>query len=316
VKSSAGAGSCGPGSGEARPLAVQTDLALGGRWTSLATPEREWLWRNPRVSDAERAAVAPGDPFVDAGGVEECFPTINGPSDHGEVWSRPWAADGPNSGGGSGGGGSDDGGGSGNSAASVRAGDLALRRRLSTEDGVVRAACTIGGPPGAGVLHAVHMLLDVRPGARLEAPGRPDVLVVEWPEPGRTASATWPDGGGVPLDDLGPDDGTARCAVVATDRVDVVDGADRLSLTWGVTSGFAAPVSLVVWRNLGGWPAEAPYRSIGVEPLLGAETNRDRAASERLAHLDDVGRIGWWLEVRASSGHAEPLATPERRAGP
>ena len=264
-------------------LTVRSDLAHGGRWTSLATPEREWLWRNPRFSGAARAAVVPGDAFVDAGGGEECFPTINGPSDHGEVWSRPWVAEGPGPG-----------------LAGVAASGLGLRRRLSARDGVVRASYQIDGPPGAGVLHAVHLLLDVGPGARLEVPGRPDVLVVEWPEPGRTQPTTWPDGGGVPLDDLGPDDGTARCAVVATDRVDIVDGADRLSLTWGVAPGFAAPVSFVVWRNLGGWPDGAPYRSVGVEPLLGAETNRDRAAPDRLAHLNAAGRLDWWLEARAS----------------
>ncbi|MFC8799709.1 hypothetical protein ACFT1B_33655 [Streptomyces griseoincarnatus] len=272
----------GPDAGVTRPLTVRTDLTLGGRWTSLATPEREWLWRNPRVADAERAAVAPGDPFVDAGGGEECFPTLNGPSDHGEVWSQPWAAD------------DDDG------AAQVKTRDLSLRRRLSADDGVVRATYAIDGPPGAPVLHAVHLLLDVGPGARLEVPGRPDVLVVEWPERGGTVPSTWPDGDGVPLDILGPDDGTARCAVVATDRVDIVDGADRLSLSWGVEPGYAAPVSFVVWRNLVGWPKGAPYRSIGVEPLLGAESNLDRAGRDRLAHLDESGRQAWWLEARAS----------------
>ena len=280
--------------GIARPLTVRTDLALGGRWTSLATPEREWLWRNPRVSDAERAAVVPGDAFVDAGGGEECFPTLNGPSDHGEVWSRPWSVDSGSSGAGPGAG--EDAG-----ATQVQTGGLTLRRRLTADDGVVRAAYTIGGPPGASVLHAVHLLLDVGPGARLEVPGRPEVLVVEWPERGATASSTWPDGRGVPFDVLGPDDGTARCAVVATDRVDVVDGADRLSLRWGVEPGCAAPVSFVVWRNLGGWPKGAPYRSIGIEPLLGAESNLDRASRVQLAHLDGVGRIGWWLEARAST---------------
>ncbi|MFE7505366.1 hypothetical protein [Promicromonospora sp. NPDC057488] len=264
----------------ARPLTVRTDPALGGRWTSLATPEREWLWRNPRVSAAARAGVVPGDPFVDAGGGEECLPTIGGPSDHGEVWSRPWTPDGE--------------------AATVRAGDLTLTRRLTTHDGEVRAGYTITGPPGAPLLHAVHLLLDVGPDARLEVPGRPDTLVVEWPEPCATRPATWPDGGGVPLDVLGPDDGTARCAVVATDRLDVVDGADRLRLRWAVAPGFAAPVSLVVWRNLGGWPEGAPYRSIGVEPMLGAETNLDRAVPDRLAHLDGSGRMRWWLEARAS----------------
>ncbi|WP_369374755.1 hypothetical protein AB1046_09775 [Promicromonospora sp. Populi] len=280
------AGTDAVGSGRpARPLTVRTDLALGGRWTSLATPEREWLWRNERIPDTTRAEVKPGDPFVDAGGVEECFPTLNGPSDHGEVWSRPWAADGSGPSG---------------SIARIAAGNLTLRRSLTADDGVVRASYRIEGPPGASVLHAVHMLLDVGPGARLEVSGRPEVLVVEWPERGATRSTTWPDGGGLPLDTLGPDDGTARCAVVASDRVDVVDGADRLSLTWGVESGQAAPVSFVVWRNLVGWPMGAPYRSIGVEPLLGAESNLDRAAPEQLAHLDEAGRLGWWLEIRAS----------------
>jgi hypothetical protein len=40
-----------------------------------------------------------------------------------------------------------------------------------------------------------------------------------------------------------------------------------------------------------GWPDGAPYRSIGVEPLLGAETNLDRAARDRLAYLDGGGQI-------------------------
>jgi hypothetical protein len=175
-----------------------------------------------------------------------------------------------------------------------------LTRRLTAHDGEVRADYTITGPPGTGLLHAVHLLLDVGPEARLEVPGRPDTLVVEWPEPGATAPTTWPDGGGVPLDVLGPDDGTARCAVVATDRLDVVDGADRLSLRWGLAPGHAAPLSLVVWRNLGGWPEGAPYRSIGVEPMLGAETNLDRATPDRLAHLDGRGRLRWWLTVTAA----------------
>src|SRR3569623_1213456 len=65
------------------------DPALGGRWTSLSAGGREWLWRRLVAS---RAAVLPGAPFVDAGGVEECLPTIRGVPDHGDVWSRPWTA--------------------------------------------------------------------------------------------------------------------------------------------------------------------------------------------------------------------------------
>jgi hypothetical protein len=156
-----------------RPLTVRTDRAHGGRWTSLTTPEREWLWRNPRVTDAARAAVAPGSPFADAGGVEECFPTINGPSDHGQVWSQAWAVSA----------GAD-------RVARGRAGELGLHRRLGAHDGVVRAGYTIDGRPGAGPLYAVHILFDVGHSARLEVPGQLDTLVVEWPESGRTVPAT------------------------------------------------------------------------------------------------------------------------------
>jgi hypothetical protein len=98
--------------------------------------------------------------FVDARAGQERFQTLNGPSDHGEVWSRPSAADG-------------------DGAARVITGDLSLRRSLSADDGVVRATYGIDRPPGAAVLHAVHLLPDVGPGApggvlRRPGPGRRD----------------------------------------------------------------------------------------------------------------------------------------------
>jgi hypothetical protein len=57
----------------------------------------------------------------------------------------------------------------------------------------------------------------------------------------------------------------------------------------------------VVWRNLGGWPVEAPYRSIGVEPMIGAGTDVAAATPRQLATIGDEGSITWWLEVSASS---------------
>src|SRR4051812_19226613 len=100
------------------------DPAHGGRWTSLSAAGREWLWHRPAVNAAgpasaparsasaavgpasapagpaptsasepgpARSSVRPGAAFVDAGGVEECIPTIRGVPDHGDAWSRPWA---------------------------------------------------------------------------------------------------------------------------------------------------------------------------------------------------------------------------------
>ncbi|RDI27711.1 hypothetical protein DFR72_106195 [Lentzea flaviverrucosa] len=49
------------------PLYAEVDHSLGGRWTSLRTAGREWLWHR---ADPARAGVTPGSPFVDAGGLE------------------------------------------------------------------------------------------------------------------------------------------------------------------------------------------------------------------------------------------------------
>src|SRR5512141_877759 len=61
-----------------------------------------------------------------------------------------------------------------------------------------------GGTP---FLRAVHALLEVGPTARIEVPGVETMLVLD-PEP---RVLRWPSG----LDLLGPDDGTATCALLA-----------------------------------------------------------------------------------------------------
>jgi hypothetical protein len=59
-------------------VTAHTDPTHGGRWTSLRSAGREWLWHRP---DPARRAVRPGDAFVDAGGLEECIPTVRGVPD-------------------------------------------------------------------------------------------------------------------------------------------------------------------------------------------------------------------------------------------
>ena len=76
------------------PLTITTDELRGGRWVSLRTPRREWLWKNPVPAVvAARGVVVSGASFVDAGDVEECLPTIRGRPDHGDARSREWASD-------------------------------------------------------------------------------------------------------------------------------------------------------------------------------------------------------------------------------
>ncbi|MEU9388254.1 hypothetical protein AB0D38_48390, partial [Streptomyces sp. NPDC048279] len=125
---------------------VLTDLAHGGRWTSLRHGGREWLWRR---GDTGRDGVAPGDAFVDAGGLEECVPTVRGTPDHGDAWSRAWTREGD--------------------AERVRCERFTLTRRLSgTADGV-QADYVLTAEPGFRFLWAAHALLDLSEEAVVKA---------------------------------------------------------------------------------------------------------------------------------------------------
>ncbi|GAA2025462.1 hypothetical protein GCM10009756_15350 [Pseudokineococcus marinus] len=304
------------------PLAVRTDLARGGRWTSLAAPGREWLWHHPDPAVQAARASAVGPAFVDAGGGEECLPTVDGDPDHGAVWPLAWQP------------------GAREGEAAVAADGLALRRHLAARAGVVRAAYRVSGAPGQELVHAVHLLLDLSPAARVRLPavGVPCAVREERPgAPGRPRrwSAPWPPRVGEhDADRLGPDDGTAAAVLVpGCDRALVVDGDDALELRWGADHD--QPVSLLLWRNLRGWPAGAPYRSTGLEPLLGATSDlaaaqqvsaRGGASGDRggAARLDASGQASWWLEVRTRRrpgpqdrpGQAVGASSPGGPSGP
>ncbi|TXL87567.1 hypothetical protein [Streptomyces sp. IB2014 016-6] len=255
-------------------LAVTTDLAHGGRWTSLRAGGREWLWRR---DEPRRPHVAPGDAFADAGGLEECVPTVRGAPDHGDAWSRPWHRDGGEE--------------------YVDCPDFRLARRIVTAADTLVADYLLTAAPGHRFLWAAHALLDVSPRATLGIRhGAPTRL---YPDDGaQWIDGDWPTGpaGGLPLDRLGPDDGTAVGAVVATPEVSVRDGRDTLRLT--VEAG-GQPVSVALWRNLGGFPADAPYRSVGVEPMLGRVFDLAAAGEHDAARVPDSGEVRWRLTVTA-----------------
>lgn len=255
------------------PLTFATDLQAGGRWTSLRGGGREWCWAHahPEVRRA-RHRVRPGDDFVDAGGVEECLPTVRGRPDHGDAWSRPWQGA--------------------SADASVDLPGVGRLRRTVGSTGDLEIGYELRGEPGTRFLHAVHALLDLGPGARLAIAGTPMMrLLDDGPGP---AEQPWPSG----LDRLGPDDGTARCALLpGCSAVTVVDGDDALRLEWEADRPELC--SLLLWRNLGGWPVPGPYRSIGVEPLVGRAADLAEAGPDDAATLDVRGRFGWRLRVTA-----------------
>ncbi|WP_325100399.1 hypothetical protein [Streptomyces broussonetiae] len=189
------------------PLEILTGPAHGGRWTSLRAGSREWLWRR---ADPLRADVAPGDAFVDAGGLEECVPTVRGTPDHGDAWSRTWTDDG-------------------NGTQSVRCERFALTRAIRSTAGGAEADYVLTADPGYRLVRAAHGLLDLSERATLHL--RAGARTRLYPDPEPCVQGSWPAPGGVRLDHLGPDDGTAVGAVVDTARCCVHDGRHRLSPT-------------------------------------------------------------------------------------
>jgi hypothetical protein len=260
----------------ALPL-VRTDLEHGGRWTSLRIGGREWLWQRP---DPARLHVRPGDAFVDAGGVEECVPTVRGVPDHGSAWSREWRREG-----------NDD---------VLHCADFALRRTLSADARRVEARYVLAAEPGYRFIWAAHALLDLGMGARIDLPaGRPVRLYPEtapwlpggWPAGARFVVGQWP---ALQLDEFGPDNGTAIGAtVLETNTVQVRDGAHRLCMQLDAS----VPTSVSIWRNLGGYPKDAPYRSIGVEPMLGTVFDLADAGPDDAVTVPPSGQVEWRLRV-------------------
>jgi len=70
------------------------------------------------------------------------------------------------------------------------------------------------------------------------------------------------------------------------------------------------PASVALWRNLGGFPAGRPYRSIGVEPMLGSVFDLAEARQpDDAVTVPRAGWVEWELEIGAvTAGDAAGLA--------
>lgn len=277
------------------PLDVRTDAAHGGRWTSLSGGGREWLWHR---DEPRRDRVAVGDAFADAGGLEECIPTVRGTPDHGDAWSRPWTA-------------LDEQG----LEHVVHCPDFSLTRRISVDDdGTVIADYRLTAEPGYRFIWAGHALLDVSPRATLEFdqgtkvrlfPEAAPYLRDPWPADAAWVEGDWPSPSGLRLDTFGPDDGSAvgaaayageACESASTSTL-VLDGSDLLRMT--VEAADAQPTAIALWRNLGGYPQPGPYRSIGVEPMLGRVFDLSGARDGDSAVTPATGEVHWRLTIAA-----------------
>ena len=146
---------------------------------------------------------------------------------HGDAWTRTWSTDGAK-----------------HTVDVPQVGRLSPH--ISGDDPVV-VDYEVTGRPGTPFLHALHTLLDLSTTAHLTMPGSPRMTVLDVDDSERE----WPNG----LDALGPDDGTAICALVpGCQEVAVVDGESVLRFAWDSED---APelCSLLLWRNLAGGPS-------------------------------------------------------------
>ncbi|GAA0618723.1 hypothetical protein HPO96_24540 [Kribbella sandramycini] len=254
---------------------VTIDSLDGGRWTSLHLAGREWLWAGPGLVAGPRTGHTV---FTDAGGLDECFPTVRGTPDHGGLWNQPWSE-------------------------SVTYQDTQLIRTFTTTTDTVVADYHLTAPPGYAFTWAAHALLDCEVGAtisvadgtqcRLYPEAAP--LLDDWPAGAPWVSSPWPTS--IDLGTYAPTDGTAVGAVlVDCPTATVRDRGAELTLTLSCPG---QPISTALWRNLGGFPTAAPYRSLGVEPMLGRVFDLAEAGPGDAAVVPPSGELAWRLTLTA-----------------
>ncbi|TWD74864.1 hypothetical protein FB561_6299 [Kribbella amoyensis] len=268
---------------------VTVDPRDGGRWTSLRLAGREWLWAGPGLVSGPRVGRSS---FVDAGGLDECFPTVRGVPDHGGLWNQPWSPWPEDE-----------------SWDAVRFEDAVFLRRVNGRPRPVGVSEPNGpstvwvdyrviAAPGYRFVWAAHALLDCGVGASIEVPeGKTCRLYPE--AAGSWIEGEWPKPGGIDLGSYGPTDGSAVGAVVLDCPTASVRDAN-LELTFTLSCP-GQPNSTALWRNLGGFPADAPYRSLGVEPMLGRVFDLAEAGPDDAAVVPASGELTWRLTVSARS---------------
>lgn len=272
---------------------VAVDLEDGGRWTSLRMAGREWLWSGPGLISGPRTGTTS---YVDVGGLDECFPTVRGVPDHGVLWNQPWSSLEEDE-----------------DWDVVRHEDAVLLRRFHGGDAPVEAGLQtvwvdyrLIAPAGYRFIWAAHALLSCDVGAVVDVPDgtacrlyreAAGLTESQWPTAVPWIEGSWPSPVGIDLATYGPTDGTAVGAVL-TDCpiVSVRDGSHSLQFELSCPG---QPISVALWRNLGGFPADAPYRSLGVEPMLGRVFDLAEAGPGDAAVVPASGELTWRLVISA-----------------
>lgn len=305
---------------ESEALRVRIWPRKGGKITSIVVrghgsladhPDRELL--HPPIHPYNTATDTSGFELSDAGGWDECFPSVaacslNGRNiaDHGEIWRKPWDTIEKNEA----------------VLAHVNASTASLRfsRWISVDGPTMHLRYSVAntGTLGADFLWSAHPLFRVEAGDRIVLPASVDKVFVEYSSIDSLVNAhgtcSWPTahlahGAHLDLSTVGPEDGATAHKLFAGPLDVGWCGIYRTQLQLGIVMGFnpAQTPFAGLWICQGAWPSgsDGPKQyTVALEPTTAPCDALDRAMKLGHAHhLLPQGEFSWPVQFEVFGSH-------------
>ncbi len=285
-------------------LRVGTAPHYGARVISLLDKKsgREWMTQGGESEQTGEDAVYSSKEAV---AWDECFPTVgvwNGSAtiwkrqlrDHGDLWGRPWKVERH----------------TGTSLTlSYSAAEFSFSRELTLEGPMLVARYKLANlaTDPLPYLWALHALLAVKEGDRIELPGvrtvKPTSLFLENAPP-PTAELPWPDtGGALPfrLDHVQPPStnfaGKFLISGLPGGRARIGQQGEWLEIAW---DGSISDLGL--WITYGAWPQRGGHYEVALEPTSAAADTLGQAIAAGAMPLQPGETRTWQASLSVKSG--------------
>lgn len=286
-------------------------LVVRGHGSLMGSEDRELL--HPPIHTYNAATETSSFEDSDAGGWDECFPTVGACEfhgraypDHGDIWRRPWDAVVKHD----------------SLLAHVSAYSAPLRfsRWLSLDGPTMHLRYSVAntGTDGADFLWSAHPLFRVEEGDRILLPSSVDEVAVESSSSGNPlksgSHASWPiaelaSGGHVDLSIVGKNDGVTSHKLFAGPLDIGWCGIYREQLQLGIVMGFhpAQTPFAGLWISQGAWPTSGSgpkQYAVALEPTTAPCDALDQAAKLGFAHhLLPQAEFSWPLQFEVFGSH-------------